>query len=94
MLNAPQVNPITVQINILYLFIYFGDWKCFKFILQNVDQIHRITIALSILEKYTKHLLKPEENRSNMWKYVKFSNQIFKDRVDAIQVHLFVFFIL
>lgn len=52
---------------------------------QNVDQLHRITIALSILEKYTRHLLKPEENRSNMWKYVKFSNQIFKDRVDAIQ---------
>lgn len=52
---------------------------------QNVDQLHRITIALSILEKYTRHLLKPEEIRSNMWKYVKFSNQIFKDRVDAIQ---------
>ncbi|XP_063439379.1 uncharacterized protein LOC134720797 [Mytilus trossulus] len=52
---------------------------------QNVDQLTRITIALSILEKYTRHLLKPEENRSNMWKYVKFSNQIFKDRVDAIQ---------
>ncbi|KAK3603441.1 hypothetical protein CHS0354_009421 [Potamilus streckersoni] len=44
-----------------------------------------LVTSLSILEKYGRHLLKPLESRSNMWRYIKFSNQIFKDKIDAIR---------
>ncbi|KAJ8303184.1 hypothetical protein KUTeg_019580 [Tegillarca granosa] len=51
----------------------------------NIGELKKISHALNILEKYARHLLKPVESRSNMWRFVKFSNQIFKDRVDAIK---------
>ncbi|XP_062593006.1 uncharacterized protein LOC134254512 isoform X1 [Saccostrea cucullata] len=50
-----------------------------------LEGIKMIGVALNILEKYCRHLLKPPSERSQMWRIVKFSNNIFRDRVDCIK---------
>ncbi|XP_067651043.1 E3 ubiquitin-protein ligase RNF31-like isoform X2 [Haliotis asinina] len=52
---------------------------------QSVQSLKNIPVALNILEKYGRHLLKPKTLRNELWRYVKFSNPIFKDRVDALR---------
>lgn len=49
-----------------------------------LEGIKKIGVALNILEKYCRHLLKPPVERSQMWRVVKFSNNIFRDRVDCV----------
>lgn len=49
-------------------------------------QIKTIPQALGILEKYGRHLLKPRERRAELWRQIKFSNAIFKDRVLPMKV--------
>ncbi|XP_069114483.1 uncharacterized protein [Argopecten irradians] len=52
---------------------------------EELEQVKRIGFAFNILEKYARHLLKPLKNRAEMWRYVKFSNSFFKERVDVIK---------
>ncbi|KAL5022213.1 hypothetical protein ScPMuIL_001368 [Solemya velum] len=52
---------------------------------QSMEQLKQIGLALCILEKYGRHLMKEQGNRSELWRFVKFSNPIFKERVDAIK---------
>ncbi|XP_071091863.1 E3 ubiquitin-protein ligase RNF31-like isoform X1 [Haliotis cracherodii] len=52
---------------------------------QTIQNLKNIPVALNILEKYGRHLLKPKSLRNELWRYVKFSNPIFKDRVDALR---------
>ncbi|OWF56472.1 uncharacterized protein LOC110446780 [Mizuhopecten yessoensis] len=52
---------------------------------EELDQVKKIGFAFNILEKYARHLLKPLKNRAEMWRYVKFSNTFFRDRVDVIK---------
>ncbi|XP_060066432.1 uncharacterized protein LOC132546733 [Ylistrum balloti] len=52
---------------------------------EELEQLKRIGFAFNILEKYARHLLKPLKNRADMWRYVKFSNAFFKERVDVIK---------
>ncbi|XP_033753784.1 LOW QUALITY PROTEIN: E3 ubiquitin-protein ligase RNF31-like [Pecten maximus] len=52
---------------------------------EELEQLKKIGFAFNILEKYARHLLKPLKIRADMWRYVKFSNSFFKERVDVIK---------
>ncbi|XP_052234054.1 uncharacterized protein LOC127846658 isoform X8 [Dreissena polymorpha] len=52
---------------------------------QSVASVKSLLQGLSILEKYGRHLLKPSESRSSLWTQIKFSNSIFRERVDTIE---------
>ncbi|KAK3086203.1 hypothetical protein FSP39_015157 [Pinctada imbricata] len=52
---------------------------------QSLDQLKGMGMAFNIFEKYCRHLLKPPAQRSQMWRFVKFTNNIFRDRVDIVK---------
>ncbi|XP_050395637.1 E3 ubiquitin-protein ligase RNF31 isoform X3 [Patella vulgata] len=52
---------------------------------QSEEELKKIPIALVILEKYCRHLLKPVAFRAEMWRSVKYSNPIYEDRVEPLK---------
>ncbi|XP_052816593.1 uncharacterized protein LOC128243102 isoform X2 [Mya arenaria] len=80
------------MIQILYAETPFRQkFRCVDFgtLLRNNSQsrnaVRSLTQGVSILEKYGRHLLKPPEHRSNMWRQIKFSNTIFRERVEPVK---------
>ncbi|XP_053402115.1 uncharacterized protein LOC123548578 isoform X2 [Mercenaria mercenaria] len=61
---------------------------------QSAVSLKKLIQAMSILEKYARHLMKPAENRSNMWRHIKYSNNIFRERVDAIQGGKYIMYLM
>lgn len=56
------------------------------FIFQSIENIKKLIHGLNILEKYGRHLLKPADQRSDMWRHIKYSNNIFRERIDVVKV--------
>ncbi|KAH0626158.1 hypothetical protein JD844_000959, partial [Phrynosoma platyrhinos] len=50
---------------------------------QTEKDLHKISTALNILEKYGRNLLNP--HKPKFWRTVKFNNPVFRDTVDTIQ---------
>lgn len=50
----------------------------------SLAQLKAIPVALNMLEKYGRHLLKPPGARVDQWRQIKFNNPIFKDRVSPV----------
>lgn len=71
-----QIQSLTSDINL-----------CCSFF-QSIDSLKKLIQGMSILEKYGKHLLKPVESRSSMWRHIKYSNNIFRERIDPVKVQL------
>ena len=61
--------------------------KNLLFFFQNFESLKKLLMMLNILEKYGRHLLKPAEQRSSMWRHIKNSNVIYRDRVARIWVN-------
>ena len=78
-----RINTVGERFSVIFLTVLFTE--C---LLQSAKELKRLAFCLGILEKYGKHLLKPLEQRSNMWRYIKFSNTIFRERVEPVQVRL------
>ena len=57
---------------------------------QSVGQLKAIPVALGMLEKYGRHLLKPPGARVEQWRQIRFHNPIFKDRVLPMRVRISV----
>ena len=55
---------------------------------QTNEGLRQLLQMFNILEKYGRHLLKPADQRSSMWRHIKNSNAIFRDRVARIWVRL------
>ncbi|KAL8619465.1 hypothetical protein ACOMHN_011816 [Nucella lapillus] len=55
---------------------------------QSVDQLRTIPVALGMLEKYGRHLLKAPAARVNLWRQINFHNAIFRDRVLPMEGYL------
>ena len=67
----------------------FIQHLCFGFVpWQSVGQLKAIPVALGMLEKYGRHLLKPPGARVEQWRQIKFNNPIFKDRVLPMHVRI------
>ncbi|XP_013410818.1 uncharacterized protein LOC106173998 [Lingula anatina] len=54
------------------------------------QSLQQMSTALGILEKYGRNLLKPLEIRPAVWREIKFSNSVFRDRVQPMTCSLLI----